>query len=95
MINFEEELKRFSPIPEVNQAEEAIYSNDLKDISDIVLQMTQDLRNTGSILDNAVVCAGKEKIRWQQQCDRCCAPMWCTGAEKWILFGMLSSVVDA
>ena len=44
MINFEEELKRFSPIPEVNQAEEAIYSNDL----------TQDLRNTGSILDNAV-----------------------------------------
>ena len=53
MINFEEELKRFSPIPEVNQAEEAIYSNDLKDISDIVLQMTQDLRNTG-ILDNAV-----------------------------------------
>ena len=52
MINFEEELKRFSPIPEVNQAEEAIYSNDLKDISDIVLQMTQDLRNTGSILDD-------------------------------------------
>ena len=30
MINFEEELKRFSPIPEVNQAEEAIYSNDLR-----------------------------------------------------------------
>ena len=54
MINFEEELKRLSPIPEVNQAEEAIYNNDLKDISDIVLQMTQDLRNTGSILDNAV-----------------------------------------
>ena len=47
-------LRRFSPIPEVNQAEEAIYNNDLKDISDIVLQMTQDLRNTGSILDNAV-----------------------------------------
>ena len=46
MINFEEELKRFSPIPEVNQAEEAIYNNDLKDISDIVLQMTEDLRNT-------------------------------------------------
>ena len=31
-----------------------IYNNDLKDISDIVLQMTQDLRNTGNILDNAV-----------------------------------------
>ena len=45
MTNFEEELKRFQPIPEVNQAEEAIYNNDLKDISDIVMQMTEDLRS--------------------------------------------------
>ena len=44
MIDFEEELKRFKPIPGVNQAEEAILSNDLKDISDIVRQMTEDLR---------------------------------------------------
>lgn len=47
MINFEEELKRFSPIPEVNQAEEAIYSNDLKDISDIVLQIWALLQSPG------------------------------------------------
>ncbi len=46
MINFEEELKRFQPIPEVNQAEEAIYSNDLRDISDIVMQMTGEIRNS-------------------------------------------------
>ena len=46
MINFEEELKRFQPIPEVSQAEEDIYKNDLKDIADIVLQMTEDLRGT-------------------------------------------------
>lgn len=45
MINFEEELKRFQPIHEVNQAEEAIYSNDLKDISDIVTQMTQEIKS--------------------------------------------------
>lgn len=45
MINFEEELKRFQPMPEVNQAEEAIYSNDLKDISDIVMQMTEEIRS--------------------------------------------------
>ena len=43
MINFEEELARFSPIPEVNQAVDAIYNNDLKDISDIVTQMTAEL----------------------------------------------------
>jgi hypothetical protein len=44
MINFDEELKRFQPSLEVDQTEEAIYSNDLKDITDIVLQMTKDLR---------------------------------------------------
>lgn len=44
MINFEEELRRFQPIPEVNQAEEAIYNNDLRDISDIVMQVTDEIR---------------------------------------------------
>ncbi len=45
MINFEEELKRFQPIPEVNQAEEAIYKNDLKDISDIVMVVTAEMKS--------------------------------------------------
>ena len=45
MINFEEELKRFQPIPEVNQAEEAIYNNDLKDISDIVMVVTAEMKS--------------------------------------------------
>ena len=44
MIVFEEELKRFQPIPEVDQAEEAIYNNDLRDISDIVAQVTAELK---------------------------------------------------
>ena len=48
MIDFEEELKRFKPIPGVNQAEDAILSNDLKDISDIVRQMTEVLREQNS-----------------------------------------------
>lgn len=43
MINFEEELKRFKPMPEINQAEEAIYNNDLKDVSDIVAQVAEEL----------------------------------------------------
>ena len=54
MIDFNEELKNFKPCLNVEQAEEAIYSNDLKDISDIVLQMTQDLRSQTNILDSAV-----------------------------------------
>ena len=44
MIVFEEELKTFQPIPEVDQAEEAIYNNDLRDISDIVAQVTAELK---------------------------------------------------
>lgn len=47
MINFEEELKRYQPMPGVNQAEEAIYNNDLRDISDIITQVTEELRQTG------------------------------------------------
>lgn len=47
MINFEEELKRFQPIPQVNQAEEAIYNNDLKDISDIIMSVTAEMKNAG------------------------------------------------
>lgn len=47
MINFEEELKRYQPIPEVNQAEEAIYNNDLRDISDIITQVTEEMKQSG------------------------------------------------
>ena len=44
MLDFDEEIKNFSNNLEVDQTEEAIYSNDLKDITDIVMQMTEDLR---------------------------------------------------
>ncbi|MBQ6229932.1 MAG: hypothetical protein IJJ74_02325 [Eubacterium sp.] len=44
MLDFDEEIKNFSKNLEVDQTEEAIYSNDLKDITDIVMQMTEDLR---------------------------------------------------
>lgn len=36
MINFEEELGKYKPSLEVDQAEEAIYNNDLTDISDLI-----------------------------------------------------------
>ncbi|MBQ7707266.1 MAG: hypothetical protein IJT72_05760 [Lachnospiraceae bacterium] len=55
MINFEEELKRFQPIPEVNQAEDAIYSNDLKDISDIVFQVTEEMKSASEDVANRMV----------------------------------------
>ncbi len=53
MINFEDELRRFQPIPEVNQAEEAIYNNDLRDISDIVMQVTEEIKASYANQPNA------------------------------------------
>lgn len=41
MIDFEEELKKFHPSLEVEDAEEAIYNQDLTDMADILIKMAQ------------------------------------------------------
>ena len=45
MINFDEELKKYKPSLEVDQAEEAIQRNDLRDVVEIVEEMLQEFRN--------------------------------------------------
>ena len=42
MINFEEELKKFHPSLEVEDAEEAIYNQDLTDVADLLVMMKQE-----------------------------------------------------
>ncbi len=42
MINFEEELKKFKPSLEVDEAEGAIYSRDLTDVIDILQEMLKE-----------------------------------------------------
>ena len=44
MIDFEEELKKFQPSLEVEEAEEAIYSHDLTDMTDILQEMMKEAR---------------------------------------------------
>ena len=44
MINFEEELKKFQPSLEVEEAEEAIYSRDLTDLTDILQEMMKEVQ---------------------------------------------------
>lgn len=39
MINFEEELKKFHPSLEVEEAEDAIYNQDLTDMAELVVKM--------------------------------------------------------
>ena len=42
MINYEEELKEFHPSMDVNEAEDAIYSRDLTDVTDILKEMLKE-----------------------------------------------------
>lgn len=42
MINYEEELKKFQPCLDIDDAEGAIYKQDLTDVIDIIKEMMQD-----------------------------------------------------
>ena len=44
MIDFEEELEKFKPSLEVEEAEEAIYNQDLTDMTDILREMMKEAR---------------------------------------------------
>lgn len=44
MINFDEEIKKFKPCLEIEEAEEAIYAYDTKDMSEILSEMIKELR---------------------------------------------------
>lgn len=44
MINFDEEIKKFHPSLEVDEAEDAIYSNNTTDLTDILVEMMQEAR---------------------------------------------------
>ena len=41
MLNFEEELKKFKPSLEVEELEEAVYQEDLTDMTDILKEVMQ------------------------------------------------------
>ena len=42
MINFEEELRKFHPSLEVEDAEEAIYNQDMTDMADLVVKVVKE-----------------------------------------------------
>lgn len=47
MLEFEEELKKFHPSLEVEEAEEAIFSQDFTDIADALIQVLDASKKTG------------------------------------------------
>lgn len=44
MINFDDELAKFQPSLDVDQAEEAINSNDLTDVTDILREIMKEMK---------------------------------------------------
>lgn len=45
MINFEDEIEKFQPSLEIEQAEDVIYNNDMTDISDILKGLLKERDN--------------------------------------------------
>ena len=43
MIDFDEEIKKFKPSLEVEDAEDAIYNDDVPDITDLINKIVEDL----------------------------------------------------
>ena len=48
MIDFDEEIKKFQPSLEVDDAEEAIYNNDVPDITDLIAKIMEDISKRSS-----------------------------------------------
>ena len=46
MLDFEEELKKFQPSVEVEDIEDAVYQEDLTDMSDILREMIEQTNNS-------------------------------------------------
>ncbi|MDE5596729.1 MAG: hypothetical protein K2J04_02735 [Lachnospiraceae bacterium] len=45
MINFEEELRKFHPSLEVEDAEEAIYNQDMTDMADLMVKVVKESKS--------------------------------------------------
>lgn len=44
MLNFEEEMKKFQPSLEVEEIEDAVYQEDLTDMTDILREMIEQTK---------------------------------------------------
>lgn len=45
MLDFEEELKKFCPSPEIDQVEDNVYKNNLADVTDLLDEMLKEIKN--------------------------------------------------
>ena len=50
MINFEEEMKKFHPSLEIEEAEDAIYNQDLTDMADLLVSLVKEEREEAAAM---------------------------------------------
>ena len=50
MINFEEELKKFHASLEIEEAEDAIYNQDLTDMADLLVSLVKEEREEAAAM---------------------------------------------
>lgn len=48
MINFDEEIQKFQPSPEIEQAEDVINNNDLTDVTDILKEILKGTKKSNN-----------------------------------------------
>ena len=44
MLDFEEELKKFRPSPEIDHVEDNVYNNNLTDVADLLDEMLKEIK---------------------------------------------------
>ena len=44
MLNFDEEIKKFKPSLEVDETEDAIYNSNIKDVTDVVHELLEEMK---------------------------------------------------
>ena len=52
MINFDEELSKFKPSKEIDEAEEAIYNREVADVTDFVKDMLEEIQKDNQRFNN-------------------------------------------
>ena len=61
MINFEEELKKFHPSLEIEEAEDAIYNQDLTDMADLLVSLVKEEREEAAAMSATPTTTRKRK----------------------------------
>ena len=63
MINFEEELKKFHPSLEIDEAEDVIINHNMTDFTDILVDMVKEQEKQGKRLE---ALEGRDGEKWRK-----------------------------